>query len=122
MDYDELMRLREQVRARTHQALARSQEIATATLDGHTSRGTSDDGVVRVTLDGRGFLLHVDFDRAMADSSPEELSRSFLEAIGRARTEQRSANPTGSPEAILNDDSLARAYKQLILEDGGEGR
>lgn len=119
MEPSELSGLREQIYERLHEASARLRE-AQSTIDERSAGGVSEDGVVSVQIDGRGFLKSATFDRSMTQRTSEELRESFLGALARARVELSGGSSGRSPDAILNDTRVQEAYLELLHRSRGE--
>ncbi|HLS24624.1 MAG TPA: YbaB/EbfC family nucleoid-associated protein [Beutenbergiaceae bacterium] len=87
-----------------------------------SASAVSEDGLVKVVVDGRGLLERVEFDPAMAHATADELRVSVLQALRSAHEELRSTWPqTGDPRAELNDTSILDALSSW-LPKGNEQR
>lgn len=100
------------VQERLQQALARQG----ATDEEATERegfGQDPDGYVGVTVDERGLLKQIEFDRAMSDLDDEELREATMAALQAAQSGLAPPTTHASPEAALHDSSVADAFMAL---------
>lgn len=80
-----------------------------------SAAAVSEDGLVKVVVDGRGLMERVEFDPAIAHATAEELRAAVLQALHSAHEELRSTWPqVGDPRAELHDTSILDALSSWL--------
>src|SRR5690625_1790619 len=111
--------IRDQIAKQFEDAQALAEQATAARPAG--DHADSEDGLVRVTVDGKGLLQQIRFDPRINEATAEQLRAATMEALSAAHQALRADQPDlTSARAALNDTTILDALSSWLPEGQGK--
>ena len=119
MENVDLDTIRDQIAKQFEEAQALAEQATAARPAG--VHADSEDGLVRVTVDGKGLLQQIRFDPRINEATAEQLRAATMEALSAAHQALGADQPDlTSARAALNDTTILDALSSWLPEGQGK--